>query len=702
MSPEQAMSEKTIDARSDIYALGAVTYEMLVGEPPFTGPTIQTIVAKVLTERPTPLRALRDTVSPAIEAAVLRALAKLPADRFASAEKFADALRQPDAAAAPASPLAIPRATVPSSRARRLATAAITLAVLGVAAGAWWLGQRSATPTIEWSGFTQLTDASGFETSPSLSPDGQSFAFASNARGGWDIYVQRVGGRNPVIVAGDTALDEVWPAYSPDGKQIAYCLRGGGIFIVGATGESPRRLTSFGANPAWSPDGTRIAFGSEEVGSAYNVNGSGTLWTVDLAGGEPRRLDHGSSQGLYQPAWSPGGKRIAVWTTTGGQRDLETIDVSTGQQVKVTDDVAVDFAPTWSPDGRTLYFASDRGGTMGLWLVGVDEASGRATSAPALIASGVDVDMDLPHLSRDGQSLIFRSKVESVNPAAVAFDPIAGRVGEVRLLQHRTGILVPSDVSPDGTWLALANIPDRQQDVFVMRPDGAGLTRLTDDVARDWAPRFTPDGGAMTFFSNPTGKYEVWSIKLDGSGRTRLTDVAGVTFSMFAPDGKRLAVGKIPSGAVIGSAPWPLTDQTAKPITGLEVEGGTMTPTYWSRDGRHLSGYVVTNTGEAIGMAVYDFTTGRARQLNRDSRTYDVGWLPDGRHVVYFTDRGQLVMQDVETLERRPVAGTLSYPPDILRAIAVAPDGRTLYYGATQSQANIWLIRQSDAGRRNR
>jgi Tol biopolymer transport system component len=206
----------------------------------------------------------------------------------------------------------------------------------------------------------------------------------------------------------------------------------------------------------------------------------------------------------------------------------------------------------------------------------------------------------------------------------------------------------------------------------------------------------------MTFFSNPTGKYEVWSIKLDGSGRTRLTDVAGVTFSMFAPDGKRLAVGKIPSGAVIGSAPWPLTDQTAKPITGLEVEGGTMTPTYWSRDGRHLSGYVVTNTGEAIGMAVYDFTTGRARQLNRDSRTYDVGWLPDGRHVVYFTDRGQLVMQDVETLERRPVAGTLSYPPDILRAIAVAPDGRTLYYGATQSQANIWLIRQSDAGRRNR
>jgi hypothetical protein len=153
---------------------------------------------------------------------------------------------------------------------------------------------------------------------------------------------------------------------------------------------------------------------------------------------------------------------------------------------------------------------------------------------------------------------------------------------------------------------------------------------------------------------------------------------------------------------VIGSSPWPLTDKTAKPISGLEVEDGTMTPTYWERHGRYMSGYVVTKAGEAIGMAVYDFTTGGTRQLNRDSRTYDVGWLPDGRHVLYFTDRGQLVVQDVETLERHSVAGALAYPPDILRAIAVAPDGRTLYYGATQSQANIWLIKRSDAKRGSR
>src|SRR5206468_13055750 len=92
MSPEQAMGERNIDARADIYALGAVTYEMLTGDPPFSGSSVQAIVARVMTEKPTALRALRDTVTPGLENAVLTALAKLPADRFATAAEFAIAL----------------------------------------------------------------------------------------------------------------------------------------------------------------------------------------------------------------------------------------------------------------------------------------------------------------------------------------------------------------------------------------------------------------------------------------------------------------------------------------------------------------------------------------------------------------------------------------------------------------------------------
>jgi eukaryotic-like serine/threonine-protein kinase len=699
MSPEQAMGEKTLDARSDIYALGAVTYEMLVGEPPFTGPTVQTIVAKVLTERPTAPRAIRDTVPAGVEHAVLKALAKLPADRYATAEKFAEALTRTDTAPAAAAE----RAAAPSSRPREAGIAATLGVIVVTAVLAWWLGRRSAATEAPWSAFTQLTDASGIETGPSLSPDGESFAYSSNARGTWDIYVQRVGGRNPVLVAGDSTLDEEWPAYSPDGRQIAYCLRGGGIFVVGATGESARRLTSFGANPAWSPDGKRIVFGSEEVQTAYNVNNTGTLWTVETSGGEPVRLDPRGAGGFYQPAWSPSGKRIAYWSVIGGQRDLETIPAGGGPRVKVTNDAAVDWAPTWSPDGKSLYFASDRGGTMGIWSIPVDEGSGRATGPATLVAAGVDVDMDLPHFSRDGTALIFRSKLESVNPAAIAFDPATARIGAVTLLQHRTGILAPSDISPDGKWLALFNAPDRVQDLFIMHPDGTGLTRLTDDPWRDWSPQFTPDGQALTFFTNRSGKYDGWLIRLDGSGATRLTDITqGIGFTMFAPDGKRLMAAGIAAGGFIGEAPWPLTDKTAKPLKGLELEGeaGTLNPTYWARagGGRWMSGELVTPAGEPEGFGVFDLQTGRARRLNRDSRSYTIAWLPDGRRVVYFTNRGKLVVQDIETLERREVGGAMPYPPDILASIVAAPDGRTLYYGARQTEANLWLVKRASRG----
>ena len=95
-------------------------------------------------------------------------------------------------------------------------------------AGGWWLGHRQSAPAGEpWSNFTQLTDASGVETGPTISPDGTSLAYSSSARGRWDIYVQRVGGRNPVLVAGDPDRDEVRPAFSPNGKQIAFNQGGG-------------------------------------------------------------------------------------------------------------------------------------------------------------------------------------------------------------------------------------------------------------------------------------------------------------------------------------------------------------------------------------------------------------------------------------------------------------------------------------------
>jgi Tol biopolymer transport system component len=708
MSPEQARG-KSVDKRADIWAFGAVLYEMLTGRRCFEGETVSDTLAAVLMREPE-WSALPAAVSPRVRELLARCLRRdakqrlrdIGEARVALEEELAPKTIVASGISSGISALPVGQPTVERTFPGPVRAAATAAGLLIAVAAGWLIGRRSNTAEAPWSEFTQLTDASGVETGPSISPDGTMFAYASAARGSWDIYVQRVGGRTPLLVAGDPGKDEVWPAFSPDGKQIAFSVSGGagGIFVVGATGESVRRLTDFGSNPAWSPDGRRIVFCSEEVQSAYATSTESELWIVDTAGGAPTKLEVKAAS--FQPSWSPSGRRIAFWVNINGQRDLATIPAAGGPLVLATSDVAVDWAPVWSPDGKFLYFASDRGGSMGIWRIPVDEASGRALGTPEPAAAGVDVSMDLPHLSADGNTLVFRSKIQSVNPAAIEFDPATEHAGKVKLLQHSTGHLVPTDVSPDGKWIALYNLNERQQDIFVMHSDGTGLTRLTDDPARDWFPRFIADTAAVSFISNKNGSYQGWSIRMDGSNRTQLTALTGpeVDMAVFSPDGKRLAASRNDSSVLIGSAPWPLTGKGGEEIKAVSMGGGLLFPCYWSRDGRYLTGTIGLPSGALKGNGIYDLTTGTARQLSEDSVGYDLAWMPDRARVAYFTNRGKLMIQNISTLARHEVAVSLPLPPDDLGSIASSHDGRTIYYGAQQTEANIWKVERSKAAKR--
>ena len=147
--------------------------------------------------------------------------------------------------------------------------------------------------------------------------------------GSWGIYAQRVGGRNATPIVNDPKRDEGGPAYSPDGSLIAFheSDEDGGIFVAGATGESVRRVTDTGFDPAWSPDGKQIAYSTEEVRDPSARQTVSAVYVVDAAGGTPRRLVEGDG---IQPSWSPSGERIVYWSNNGGQRDLFSVAAKGG------------------------------------------------------------------------------------------------------------------------------------------------------------------------------------------------------------------------------------------------------------------------------------------------------------------------------------------------------------------------------------
>ncbi len=697
MSPEQVRGQPT-DHRSDLFAFGAVLYEMVTGRRAFGGETPADTISAILHGEPPELSTHGGGVPLALDRIVRRCLEKAPGRRFQSAHDLGFALESVSTSPTPSGVTgAVPDAAHRGGgRSVRLA-AMIAAAAAASAVATWALATRTKAIEPRWQQFTQVTDLEGEETAPSLSPDGSTLAYASRARGTWDIYAQRIGGRNPILIAGDAERQEAAPAFSPDGRSVAYHESGhnGGIFIVGATGESARRLTDFGFHPAWSPDGTHIAFTTEEINGPYTRAGGSALWIVDVAGGAPRRA---GTFDAAQPAWSPSGERIAFWSNTGGQRDLFTVPAAGGPPLAVLDDAPLDWCPTWSPDGQYLYFASDRGGAMNLWRIAIDQSTGRVRGAPESVTTGVQAWSELPTFSKDGSKLAFRSRIYSQNPVKIPFDPQTGRAEPPVVLANTNSFRAPTDVSPDGRWLLLDTSGDRQEDVLVSGIDGSGVRRITDDPARDRGAMWARDGRSLAFFSNRGGRWAIWRVGVDGGGLRKVAGLAGgdLRFPAFSPSGSQL-VASTPDGVFVAStaadAP---ADQALRKLEGTRMDGRSLVTTAWSEDGRTLAGFLRDDTsGAFVGAAVYDLASAKMTQVSADDSQF-VRWLP-GNRVVYFTDHGErLVMVDVESKRRQVVDVRLPLPGGPY-FFAVARDGRAIYYGGVRSEADIWMVERGGA-----
>jgi serine/threonine protein kinase len=262
MSPEQAMGEREITARSDVYALGAMLYEMLTGDPPFTGSTAQAVVARVLTESPRAMLPQRHTIPPHVEAAVLTALEKLPADRFATAAEFAEALSGRNYV--PTVPSAAPAPTRPTTVAARRRDP-VTLALVGAAAAAvaaalWGWLRPTPEPTVNrFSLFLppeqalQPVTQSGNRVA--ISPDGKRLVYVGPAERGGKLWLREHDELTSTPIVGTEGAGS--PFFSPDGRHVAFLVQGTTLRSVSLDG-GPVLTLSDSVNSTggeWGPDG---------------------------------------------------------------------------------------------------------------------------------------------------------------------------------------------------------------------------------------------------------------------------------------------------------------------------------------------------------------------------------------------------------------------------------------------------------------
>ncbi|MFL5519988.1 MAG: protein kinase domain-containing protein [Gemmatimonadales bacterium] len=531
MSPEQAMGDREITARSDVYALGCVLYEMLAGEPPFSGPTAQAIVARVMMEEPRSLSMQRKTIPPHVEAAVAVALAKLPADRFATAAQFAEALARPGAATVPMA--SVQRSAVPV-RSRMGTWVPWVVAALGLGAATWgWLARpRSEGTRWQYLGLGQVAPPK--ETalgSLAISPDGRIIAVVEGAAPG-QLYLKRGSQLQAMPLPGTDGA--IYPTFSPDGKWIAF-VSGGALRKVQVEGGAVVTLTDVAfedyGGVAWLDDGT-IVFAGPTTDQLSRVGADGGAVIQALRDPALAGRGFGALTAL------PGARGVLFNVCTSGcvTLTLNVLDLRTGTQHQLLDGAIMAW---YLPNGYLAYLQRD--GTI---LAAPFDLDKLALTGPALpVVQGVSAALGLAQvaLSRNGTLVYLEA---------------SGAATEVEVVRvSRSGIMTPVDtawhgpfnssaLSPDGRRLALGvGFASGALDIWIKELDHGPFSRLSVR-GDDRRPAWSPDGKLVAFIRDTADGSSVYARRTDGSTtESRLAKLAvAIQEVTWSPDGRWLVV----------------------------------------------------------------------------------------------------------------------------------------------------------------
>jgi eukaryotic-like serine/threonine-protein kinase len=692
MSPEQVSADPDLDHRTDIYSVGAMAYEMLTGRPPFPEGKIQQVLAAHITKEPEPLSRHRPGLPAALEQVVMRCLAKLPADRWQSAEEMLARL-EPLAAAPSGSATPVETTAIRSARPGRWMAVLTLVAALGVllAAALVLTARRPAAPVIGHA--TQVTSDTGLEVQPAIAPDGRYVAYAAGSSAYTRIVMRQVGGGRVIPLTDAPAESEWSPRWSPDGSRILFLARRGVFSAEAFGGPARQEVPAVPGSPilsaTWSPDGREIAFVRRDSLQALQVGGGATRPIATL-------------RDLHSCAWSPDARSLACvsgnafyvtigqWFGNLAPTTIVLIPAAGGAPVSVTDTSSMNQSPVWSPDGSWLYYVSTRDGPRDIYALPMSERD-RPRGAPVRLTTGLGAQSIA--LAADGSRLAYSVYSATANIWSLPI-PEGGPVSAAAAVQVTSGIQNIEGIraTRDGRWLLYDSDLSGNSDIYRIPLEGGDPERLTTHPADEFRPDLSPDGKVLVFHSWRTGSRDLFVMPLDGGPVQQITATpAQEMYARWSPDGSGLAfvdLSETPSIYVMrrdAGGGW------GKPIR--RAQGVWQS---WSPDGRILA--FTTVPDGRLGVVPAD--SGDARILYTPAPASDdppaelADWSADGG-TIYFKShdaRGRASFWSLPATGGRPrLRVRFEAPGRQSNRIVWATDGKRFYFTIEDRQSDVWI-----------